>query len=120
MKDILLELLDTLEKIGSTHGEIYDTEVREQMFDAVYQGFIAPQPNYLLPERFGLYDAEANQLVRAALTKYIAGANEAAEAKGLVSPSARLAEFQKAGVYTTNEGQSGDEFFGWLAPADLP
>src|SRR5882724_886739 len=120
MKEILIELLDMLEAIGSTHGEIYDTDVREQLFEAVYNGFIVPEANYKLPARFGLYKPEANAQVRAALSKYIAAANEAAEAKGLVTPRDRLAAFLIKGAYTTKEGQSGDEFFGWLSPSDLP
>jgi hypothetical protein len=119
MDEILRELLDALERIGKEHGEIYDTEVRERMFDAVYTGFIEPHADYAAPARYGLYDASANEAVREALASYVARAAAKAEELGLETPRERLAAFQNPDVQTSDEQQYTDDFFGWMNPADL-
>ena len=83
MDELLLELLETLDEIGRSHEEIYDTVCRDEMGDAVFHGFIKPSPGYKLPEDFGLSADEANQRVRAALSRYVESASELAARLGL-------------------------------------
>src|SRR5690349_17514225 len=103
MEDILQQLLEALEEIGKQHSELYDTDVREQVFEAVYNGFIEPRSGYVLPAKYGLYDEAANAAVRAAIARYIAQAGAHAAATGVDTPRARLAAFQNPNVHTRDE-----------------
>jgi hypothetical protein len=114
----LKKLMETLEDIGHEHSEIYDTDVREQLFEAVLKGFIKPQAGYALPDTYGLYEAEGNQRVKQALERYIIVASQLAEKAGL-NARERLEAFQNLKVHTDGEEQYPDDFFGWLDPEDL-
>ena len=109
----LRELLEELEAVGAAHEELYDTDVREQMFEAVLRSFLKPEPGYALPSEFGMFDQDANAAVRKALAGYISKATARAAGIGMQAPAARLAAFQDAGVKTRGEEQSPDNFFGW-------
>jgi hypothetical protein len=98
MENLLHELLGRLERLGETHGELYDSEVREQMGDAIMEGYVRRSPGYRLPDRFGMLSEAADAEVRAALAAYIEGANTHAEEIGLASFHARLAAFQNPAV----------------------
>jgi hypothetical protein len=115
----LKRLMKTLEQLGHGHAEIYDTDVREQLFDAVFLSFIKPQAGYVLPDSYGLSDEQGNQSVKAALEQYVTAAKSYAEQVGLNAPLDRLAVFQNPDVFTDNEAQYPDDFFGWMDPADL-
>src|SRR5262245_27167735 len=94
LRAALLELLESLEALGLEHEELYDSDVREQMSEAVHRGFIEPEPGYELPEEFGMFEPEGNAQVRAAISRYIVRAAARAAAIGLPEPNARLAAFQ--------------------------
>ena len=100
MDKLLLELLETLEEIGRSHEEIFDTVCREEMGNAVFQLFIKPSPNYDLPDDFGLFSADANQRVKTALRQYSASASELATKLGIADFHARWAAFQNGDVRT--------------------
>jgi hypothetical protein len=112
LQKALQTLLEQLLDISEEHGELFDTEVREQMRDAVHNSFIQPKAGYVLPEKFGMYEAEANQAVKAALQHYIDTVKPLAEAQNL-SAQQRLEAFEDATV-TANDELTPDEFFGWL------
>lgn len=112
----LLDLLTDLDALAEDYSELGDTETRERMTEAVVLAFLKPQAGYSLPADLGLFSAEGNAAVRAALEKYIAHAGARAAAIGLSTPDERLAIFQ-APVYT-DEGNCGDEYFGWLDNLD--
>lgn len=116
MPSHLKTLMEELERIGRTHGELYDTDVREQMTEAVMKSFIAPETGYILPERYGLFEEEGNARVREAIEAYVTGVRQSAERIGLASPVERLAAFQDQEVHTDDEEQYPDDFFGWLDP----
>lgn len=113
---VLEKLLNALEEIGEEHGEIYDTACREQMREVIHQSFIFQKSEYVIPSNVGLFSEEGNALVVKALNRYlIAIAPLTEETK---SPKERLEIFQDDGVYS-EEGQSMDEFFGWVEVEDL-
>ena len=111
---VLEILLNTLEDIGEEHGELYDTDCREQMSDAVFNGFIFEKENYVLPETFGLYEKDGNEAVKKALTIYI---EEMLILVKDATPKERLEMFQDE-VYAEG-GESQDEFFGWVDVDDI-
>ena len=117
MDRLLLELLETLEAIGHSHEEIYDTVCREEMGNAVFQLFIKPTADYILPDDFGLYSDDANQQVKTALHHFIESAMPLAVEMGISDFHARLAAFQNGHVRTARERKSFDDFFGWSNPA---
>jgi hypothetical protein len=119
MEEILLELMEALEVVGREHEELYDTDVRDQMFSAVFSGFVEHKPDFELPLDYGLYDQSANEAVAAALAHYIERANTRAEQLGLKTKEGRLAAFQNEEVHTAGEQAYPDDFFGWMDPDDL-
>jgi hypothetical protein len=114
MDELLLELLNRLEAIGQEHEEIYDSEVRDQMREAVHDGFLDLVPGYKLPDTFGLRSDEGNRLVREALSSYIEAATAKAQALGLTFKQ-RLNAFQSTDAMTPT-GTTADEFCGYTSP----
>jgi hypothetical protein len=112
MKKALKQLINALDQVFEEHEEVGDTDVREQMYDAVYKGFIVPQAGYTVPASFGMFSEEGNKLVRTAIQKFLAHPEIAAAAKSLKTPEARLAAFQDTSV-ESNEGNTYDEYFGY-------
>jgi hypothetical protein len=114
MNHLLLELLLRLEAIGQEHEEIYDSEVRDQMREAVHDGFLDLVPDYRLPDTFGLASDEGNRSVRDALSSYIEAAKAKAQELGLTFKQ-RLNAFQGTEAMTP-AGTTSDEFFGYSSP----
>ena len=112
MKKALKQLLDALDKLAEGgHDEVTDTDVRERMHDAVFKTLVDPQPDYLLPDEFGMFSPEGNREVKVILSKFIAHP-EFAEAKKLPSPKERLDVFQDVDVESAG-GNTYDEYFGY-------
>lgn len=112
MKPELRSLLDALEAVGREHEELYDTDVREQMSEAIVHGFIEPEPGYALASEFGMFSAEGDAAVHRALAGFLAKSHLAARVAGLDTPAKRLEAFQDCDVVTSQEGQAYDSFFG--------
>lgn len=112
MKKALKQLLNALDKlVEAGHDEVMDTDVREQMHEAIYKSFVEPEAEYRLPDEFGMFSAEGNQKVKNILTKFL-GHPETSEAKNLPTPKARLDAFQDIDV-ESSEGNTYDEYFGY-------
>lgn len=107
MKAALKNLLDRLDAVSNVHEEVGDTDVREQMFEAIYRGFIAESPGYTLPARFGMFERPGDAAVRAALSEFISTACAA----GISTPEQRFAAFQDDSV-RSDAGNAYDEYFG--------
>ncbi len=117
MEQLLLELLSQLEAIGEIHGELYDSEVREKMGEAVMEGYVRNSSGYRPPDHFGMYSVEADAAVREALLAYIVTANSLADRIGLTSFKVRLAAFQNPAVRTSSSVQCYyDDMFGHTPP----
>src|SRR5262245_4349987 len=103
MEDLLKTLLNRLEGVGKTNEELYDTECRERLSGAVFDGFIKPVEGFDVPNGFGLYSPDANMKVRGAIGAYIADAKTRAAKMGLRSFHDRLAAFQNQNVRSDGE-----------------
>jgi hypothetical protein len=112
IKTALKQFLSMLDKIYAKHEELGDTDVREQMYQAIYRGFIQPQQGYSLPERFGMFDDAGNDLVSAALHSFLTHAEVLAASRALKTPEVRFAAFQDSEV-KTREGTTYFEYFGY-------
>ena len=116
MTELLRQLLNRLEAIGATNDEIYDTECRVRMGDAIFDGFIRPVANFNLPVDFGLRGTSANDAVRVALAEYIDKASWLAPTVGASTFHERLNAFQDGAVKSDVEGTYFDDFFGFSKP----
>jgi hypothetical protein len=93
LEELLLELLTDLASVAEQHAEVNDSDVEEAMSKAVFDGFLKPVPGFSLPDSFGMYSAEGNGLVKAALVRYIEQAALLAANQAL-SFQQRLSAFQ--------------------------
>jgi hypothetical protein len=112
IKKALKQFLTALDKIYAKHQELGDTDVRDQMYRAIYRSFIQPQRDYSLPKKFGMFSDGGNDLVRAALQSFLTHPEVLAASRALKSPEDRFAAFQDGDVRTT-EGTSYFEYFGY-------
>jgi hypothetical protein len=115
MDNGLRKLLERLAHIAEAHEEVYDSDVREAMRDAVFHGFLKRVPNFQMPATFETFRAEADQLVRDALVEYINEANSRADALGL-GFRARYAAFQDEDVTVGPQQLNYGDFFGYTPP----
>lgn len=100
MEALLLELLHRLERLGEAHGDLYDSEAREQIGGIVMDGFVRRKPGFVMPDRLSMLSEAADLELRQALASYIENANKLADEIGLTSFHARLAAFQNPAVRT--------------------
>jgi hypothetical protein len=108
--------LNRLEDIGAINEEIYDTECRDRMGDAVFDGFIRPVVDFNPPTDFGLHNPSANDAVRVALMEYIEKAKKLAPTVGVITFHDRLDAFQNGAIKSDAEGSYFDDFFGYSKP----
>ncbi len=116
MDDLLRQLLNSLDVIGQSHEEIYDTVCRERMLDAIFHLFILPDPDYTVTDDFGLTSPDANASVKSALLSYCAAANTRAVELDISTFHDRLAAFQNEDLASDIEQNYHDDFFGWMNP----
>lgn len=116
MKEILHTLLEQLSAIGEDHEEVYDTDVRERMRQAIFDGFLQSTPHFSTPRGFGMFTEEGNRRVRDAIDTYISAARSYASDHQLNFP-ARLAAFQDSSVVGPNQVEYS-EFFGHVSPEE--
>ena len=114
IKKPLLQLLNEFDRIAQTYEEIGDTDVREQIRDALNDGYVTPKDDFELPETFGMFEPDGNAQVGAALRQFLAAANKiAAQRKNLQTAKGRLRSIQDENV-TSDAGTLYDEYWGYV------
>jgi hypothetical protein len=116
MEKALADLLVRLLAIGESHRELYDSEVRERLDNAIYHGFLISGPGYELPGDFALYTDEGNRAVRDALDQFLCSAREAAAVEGLTTFRARVMAFQNLSIRVGPQRKCYNSFFGYRNP----
>jgi hypothetical protein len=111
IKRALKRFLIALDKVYAKHDELGDTAVRDNMYVAILKSFIMPEKAYILPVRVGMFNEEADRLVRAAIQQFLQHPEVVAAGRLLKSPEERLNAFQDVGV-ETSEGTNFGEYFG--------
>ena len=107
----LKRLLDALDVIAEKDDDLTDTDVRERMYEAVYNGFIVQTPGYTLPSYYSLYKVkECNEMVRQALADFVSAACKS----GSATPEQRFAEFQDDTVLS----DGGNDYNCYFGSAD--
>ena len=112
IKKALKQFLTALDKIYAKHEEVGDSDVRDQMYAAIYRSFIQPKRGYLLPAKFGMFSDKGNDLVRVALDKFLTHTETMAASTALKSREERFYAFQDDAVQTS-EGTTCFEYFGY-------
>ena len=113
MTGALRRLLDALDAVAADHGEVHDTMVREQLFEAVYVHFVRPDLRRgELPTSFGMFSPEGDEAVRAALSTFLTDPDVVAFREAS-SPRERLDAFQDADGASAS-GSVYDEYFGYF------
>ena len=64
MEQLLRQLLNRLDDIGSENEELFDSECRERLSSAIMEGFVRARGVDVLDEDFGDFSPEGNRLVR--------------------------------------------------------
>jgi hypothetical protein len=113
--ELLRVLLNQLGRIGEVHEEIYDTECRDRMSSAIFDGFIRPLDEYVLPSDFGMYSPGVNIEVRKSLEFYIHAAKSMFSRLPANSFHERLSAFQN-GAVKSEKGDCFDDLFGYSHP----
>ena len=119
IKKALKQLLTALDRYYAKYGEMGDTDVRDQMYAAIYRGFIQPHPGYTLPAKLGMFSEKGNALVRAALQAFLKHPEVLAASKALNTAQLRFDAFQDESV-ETSEGMTCWEYFGHSAKVRVP
>ena len=112
MRDALIRFLDTLEAIGEDHEEVYDTDVREQLGEAIERNLIIPAGPIETPTKLGMFSDEADERVAAALGAYLTEARRQADELRLDEVARRRAVWDPDA--TSTSGATVDEFLGWV------
>jgi len=115
METILKKLLDQLEAIGNDHEELFDSDVRQNMSDAIFYGFIRGRSDFIIPDDLGMFSEEANKQVKFAITTFITDANHEAKQAGIHRFHDRLNAVQNNSVDSFG-GLFYDDFLGHSRP----
>ena len=112
-REALRRLLDRLDAIGETHGEIMDTMVRELLIGPIYNRFVLADGEPEMPDYYGLFTDEGNLAACHALDAFLADPAVRAFREASGSAEERLDAFQDATVLS-GQGMTYDEYFGHL------
>jgi len=107
----LEKLLTRLDGIMEQYEELQDTDVREQLYEAVHNAFVLAKTDYVLSDGFGMFTKTGNKRVHSALATFLKKANDLAAKANLTSDQSRLAAFQDDEV-TSENGSTYDDYFG--------
>ena len=110
-RKLLKRFLDDLERIGAKHGELYDTDVRERIADAVFMAFVLEKRDYALPAEYGMFSGRGNALVGKAVRKFVDAARKMATESNMNIPAKRLRALEDPTV-ATRGGEGYDAFLG--------
>lgn len=115
MREILVILLSRLDAIGEKHDELFDTDVRQNMSNAIMAGFVRRQQGYVIPDKMGMFSEQADADVVNVIAQYVAMANRRADELELKTFHDRLNALQDRSA-RSNRGNDYDEFLGHSPP----
>ena len=115
LRRCLKELLDDLDKIGRKHDGLFDTDVREKLYEAVFRAFVMQEGGYEIPDELCMFSPAGNKAVHRALERFVMAARTEVERAGkrLNTPAKRLCAFEDLTI-ESREGEGFDTFFGAL------
>ncbi|WP_147274353.1 hypothetical protein [Bremerella cremea] len=111
MRDALKRLLNLLDEIGNEHEELFDSDVRQNIRNAIMEGFVRHRLKYEIPQDFGMFSEDGNTAVRNAISEYVATGNKKADELEIRTFHDRLNVMQDDSVCSVN-GNDYEEFLG--------
>ena len=104
--------LGDLEAIGDEHEEIYDTEVRENLWSYLEARFIKYDKEAPLPSSFGMFTEDANEKIRQVFAHNASRLDTIIEVFELDTVEKRKTSFTNSKL-TTERGSKLEDFFGF-------
>lgn len=111
VRDTVRSLYTELGEIAKAHEELTDTEVREALHETLNYAFVWGKPLPQLPVSYGMFSAEGDAEIAAAVARFLEAALPAAEVTELTVGERRLAALQDETI-TTPAGEQFDLFIG--------
>ena len=118
LRDRIAELYSSLESIGDKHAELYDTEVRERLAEALSHAFVWGHPFESEPREYGMFSRTGNAAVSRAVGTFVGAALKAAELEAVKVGVQRHRALQDETIKTKSE-QTYDCFLGY-SPKPIP
>jgi len=111
LKRSIRKLFNDLERIGETHPELYDTDVREQLAETLDFAFVYGRRMKDVPVNFGMYSAEGDKRVAAAISAFLATALPLVKQEGIATGKARHDALQDGSI-VSKQRRRFDSFIG--------
>jgi hypothetical protein len=105
-------VLESLEEIGDAHPELYDTDVRERLWQILEHRVVRAETDYPIPSDLGMFSDDANRKLHAVLERGLSNLLLAFEVCGLRTAEQRLHSLQNPGIKTPRHQYTYEEFFG--------
>lgn len=109
----LFALINQLEDIGASSEELYDTDVKEQMNEALVEIFIKENKGYQVPASFGMFSKSSDRAVQQAFTKFQSDLSNRS-----INYKSKLNLLNPNGI-TSNNSQIAECFFGEITESSL-
>lgn len=71
IRECLLRLLNDFEQIGDEHEELFDSEVREQVGNALMEAFVRRTEDFAVPTNLGMFGEAGNSMVQSAIIRFV-------------------------------------------------
>ncbi len=105
----LQSLIEALDSVSDESEEVNDTDVREQLSEALH-GLLLDPRGFQLPQEIGMFDAKGNQRVLTALERfradYIAAGGQA------LASTVDADQYIQSPDIVSGRGSAYDEYFG--------
>jgi hypothetical protein len=105
-------LLDALEEVAEQHEEIFDTDVRERMWEVIQHRYLRLEPGFAIPADLGLFSNAGNRRLREALEHHLRNLVAVADVFALDTEDKRLRTISNPAVTSEPRGYRFDDFFG--------
>lgn len=105
---IVEALLNDLDKMAEQHPEFFDTAVRDKVRASLRVSIASPAAHPALPERFGLFSAQGEELLRTILATGI----RALRAELASTPPGERLELLTELEVCSHTGNDFDDYFG--------
>ena len=104
-------LLEDLEAVAKEHEEIFDTDVREQLWSFLEIRFIQLKKETPIPAKFGMFSPEGNARIAEVFTRNSGNLDTIIDVFSLDTYEKRLQSFTNPRL-TSSAGSHLDDFFG--------
>ena len=105
-------LLDALDEIAGQHEEVFDTDVRERMWEVIQRRYLRLEPGFAIPAQLGMFSEAGNRRLREALEHHLRNLVAVADAFALDTEDKRLHAISHPAVTSEPRAYTFEDFFG--------